>query len=103
MASAVSGSPLAQAARPRSSARQRRAGMGRRTAKARHEQDGAPRAIVSPGLGGIHPGVAKKDAKGDAKKNPNDRLICKNRKASHRFELGERFEAGLVLLGTEVK
>ncbi len=31
------------------------------------------------------------------------RVVAVNRKASHRFELGDRFEAGLVLTGTEVK
>ncbi|PKK91793.1 MAG: SsrA-binding protein [Candidatus Wallbacteria bacterium HGW-Wallbacteria-1] len=31
------------------------------------------------------------------------KVVAKNRKASHDFELLQRFEAGLVLLGTEVK
>ncbi|HEY7818634.1 MAG TPA: SsrA-binding protein, partial [Vicinamibacteria bacterium] len=31
------------------------------------------------------------------------KMIAVNRKASHDYELIERFEAGLVLLGTEVK
>ncbi|MCL2029423.1 MAG: SsrA-binding protein SmpB [Deltaproteobacteria bacterium] len=31
------------------------------------------------------------------------KIICLNRKARHDYELGERFEAGLVLTGTEVK
>lgn len=31
------------------------------------------------------------------------KIIAKNRKASHEFELLQRFEAGLVLVGTEVK
>jgi len=31
------------------------------------------------------------------------KLICQNKKARHDYELGERFEAGLVLTGTEVK
>ena len=30
-------------------------------------------------------------------------IICQNKKARHNYELGERFEAGLVLTGTEVK
>jgi SsrA-binding protein len=29
--------------------------------------------------------------------------VCRNKKASFEYELGERFEAGLVLTGTEVK
>ena len=31
------------------------------------------------------------------------KLIAQNRKAWHDFEIGEKFEAGMVLLGTEVK
>ncbi|MBI3469712.1 MAG: SsrA-binding protein SmpB [Planctomycetes bacterium] len=33
----------------------------------------------------------------------NERAICRNRRAHHEYELLERVEAGLVLLGTEVK
>ena len=31
------------------------------------------------------------------------KIICQNKKARHDYELGERYEAGLVLTGTEVK
>jgi SsrA-binding protein len=31
------------------------------------------------------------------------RVVARNRRASHDFELGDRFEAGMLLLGTEVK
>ncbi|HYA43259.1 MAG TPA: SsrA-binding protein SmpB [Syntrophobacteraceae bacterium] len=31
------------------------------------------------------------------------KIVSQNRKAFHDFEIGERFEAGIVLLGTEVK
>ncbi len=31
------------------------------------------------------------------------KLICQNKKARHEYELGDRYEAGLVLTGTEVK
>ena len=31
------------------------------------------------------------------------KIICKNKKASHDYHLGETFEAGIVLKGTEVK
>lgn len=31
------------------------------------------------------------------------KIICKNKKASHNYELGETYEAGLALQGTEVK
>ncbi len=34
---------------------------------------------------------------------PGVKLIATNRRASFDYELGERFEAGLVLLGSEVK
>jgi SsrA-binding protein len=37
------------------------------------------------------------------KKGTGDRLIAKNRRASFDYELGDKFEAGLVLVGTEVK
>jgi SsrA-binding protein len=39
---------------------------------------------------------------GKSKKQPSS-TIAQNRKARHDFELGERFEAGLVLEGWEVK
>ena len=44
-------------------------------------------------------------AKGSAKKEaPNgDRLVAQNRRASHDFELGKSFEAGLVLVGSEAR
>lgn len=44
-------------------------------------------------------------AKGSAKKAaPNgDRLVAQNRRASHEFELGKSFEAGLVLVGSEAR
>ena len=38
-----------------------------------------------------------------AKKRPQDNSICRNRKAGFRFEFVEKFECGLVLVGTEVK
>jgi SsrA-binding protein len=31
------------------------------------------------------------------------KIICQNKKARHEYELGDRYEAGLVLTGTEVK
>lgn len=42
--------------------------------------------------------MAKKDKNKEAVK-----LICQNKKARHEYELGDRYEAGLVLTGTEVK
>jgi len=38
-----------------------------------------------------------------AKKQPDDNSICRNRKAGFRFEFIEKFECGIVLVGTEVK
>ncbi|MDR1081653.1 MAG: SsrA-binding protein SmpB [Deltaproteobacteria bacterium] len=38
-----------------------------------------------------------------AKEKIRESAICRNKKASFEYELGERFEAGLVLAGTEVK
>ncbi len=37
------------------------------------------------------------------KKDPNRKVIADNRKARFEFEIGEVFEAGLQLVGTEVK
>lgn len=39
----------------------------------------------------------------DMSDTPNERLIADNRKARHDYQLFETFEAGIVLLGTEVK
>jgi SsrA-binding protein len=38
-----------------------------------------------------------------AKEKDGEKLIVRNRRASFDYELGERFEAGLVLIGSEVK
>ena len=38
-----------------------------------------------------------------AKTNPNRKVIADNRKARFDYEIGETFEAGIQLLGTEVK
>jgi len=35
--------------------------------------------------------------------DPNHRVIARNKKATHDFQILDRFEAGLVLRGTEVK
>jgi SsrA-binding protein len=37
------------------------------------------------------------------KEKPGETLIVKNRRASFDYELGERYEAGIVLMGSEVK
>ncbi len=38
-----------------------------------------------------------------ADQSERTKLIAQNKKAYHDFEIGEKFEAGIVLLGTEVK
>jgi len=38
-----------------------------------------------------------------ASETPNNKIICRNRKATFEYELFDRIEAGLVLTGTEVK
>ncbi len=38
-----------------------------------------------------------------AKTPKHDNTICRNRKATHRFEILERLECGIVLRGSEVK
>lgn len=45
-------------------------------------------------------GSADKSKSGSA---DNEKVVAENRKARHSYELVERLEAGLVLLGTEVK
>jgi SsrA-binding protein len=37
------------------------------------------------------------------KEKPGEKLIVRNRRATFDYELGERYEAGLVLIGSEVK
>ena len=37
------------------------------------------------------------------KDNPDDKVLASNRRALHEFHVDERHEAGVVLLGTEVK
>jgi SsrA-binding protein len=37
------------------------------------------------------------------KEKPGEKLIVKNRRAPFDYELGERFEAGVALIGSEVK
>lgn len=61
----------------------------------------------APSRNGIVSMAAKKatqgKGKGSSPENPNDRLIARNRKARYDFEILETFEAGMVLMGTEVK
>lgn len=42
--------------------------------------------------------MAKKDTGDD-----NIKMVCRNRKANHEYELSDRLECGIVLVGTEVK
>jgi len=46
--------------------------------------------------------MAKKGKKKDPK-TPGELLVCRNPKATARFDIDERLEAGLVLQGSEVK
>lgn len=36
-------------------------------------------------------------------KSPDEKVLASNRQALHNYNVGDRFEAGIVLLGTEVK
>ncbi|MDR0621016.1 MAG: SsrA-binding protein SmpB [Deltaproteobacteria bacterium] len=38
-----------------------------------------------------------------AKQSNEIKIVCQNKKARFEYELGDRYEAGLVLMGTEVK
>jgi SsrA-binding protein len=40
---------------------------------------------------------------GREKENPGEKLIVRNRRASYEYELGDKFEAGIALVGSEVK
>ena len=42
--------------------------------------------------------MAKKDSS-----DPTIKIVCKNRRAAHEYELTDRLECGVVLVGTEVK
>lgn len=46
---------------------------------------------------------SKSGAKKGAGEDPNHKLIARNRKARHDYEILERFETGMVLMGSEVK
>jgi hypothetical protein len=37
------------------------------------------------------------------KARPGETVVARNRRASHDYDLGDRFEAGIVLRGSEVK
>jgi SsrA-binding protein len=55
----------------------------------------------APGQGGsiaVATGTVAKE-----KEKPGEKLIARNKRASFDYELGERYEAGLALLGSEVK
>ena len=43
--------------------------------------------------------MAKTDAKGD----DTIKMVCRNRRATHEYELTDKLECGVVLVGTEVK
>lgn len=45
--------------------------------------------------------MAKKPAA--SVETPNDRVVCRNRRARHEYDLLEELECGIVLLGSEVK
>jgi SsrA-binding protein len=47
--------------------------------------------------------VARPYTCGSMARQTGEKLIVDNRRARHEYHLGDRFEAGLVLLGTEVK
>jgi len=53
------------------------------------------RVLTSSGFHALRPKLARKDA--------NLQILSDNRKAAHDYFLLERFEAGMVLTGTEVK
>ena len=42
-------------------------------------------------------------ARGDRSSEAKERDVCRNRRAFHEYEVSDRLECGLVLMGTEVK
>ena len=46
--------------------------------------------------------MAQKKKKG-SKTDPNNSIIAQNKKARHNYNIVDTYEAGMVLLGTEVK
>ena len=56
---------------------------------------GSPDIIRAP-MSATHPAKGKKDS-------PSAKIAAQNRAASYNYELLDRFEAGMVLVGTEVK
>ena len=42
-------------------------------------------------------------ARGDKSSDTKERDVCRNRRAFHEYEVSDRLECGLVLMGTEVK
>ncbi|GAB3176914.1 SsrA-binding protein SmpB [Nesterenkonia halophila] len=46
---------------------------------------------------------AKQKARNKAAKDPNNHVVATNRRARHDYHIEDRYEAGLVLAGTEVK
>ncbi|MEL6407667.1 MAG: SsrA-binding protein SmpB [Chloroflexota bacterium] len=44
-----------------------------------------------------------KKKKKESTQDPNNRIISRNRRATHDFELLETYQAGLVLMGSEIK
>ncbi len=47
--------------------------------------------------------MAKKKKNADSGKDPNNRVVTSNRRARHNFELLTMYDAGIVLMGSEVK
>jgi SsrA-binding protein len=47
--------------------------------------------------------VAIKGAQMPAKSDSKTRIVAQNRKARFNYQIGETFEAGIALTGTEVK
>ena len=56
-----------------------------------------------PGGAVYHESVARKSKKTAQTKKPRRRNLAENRTASYKYNILERFEAGMVLRGTEIK
>ncbi len=50
-----------------------------------------------------HPPMSGKTKSKKGKADFSDRLVARNRRASFNYELGESYEAGMVLIGSEVR
>lgn len=55
------------------------------------------------GSGNQHNLMASPGRKNTGKDDPNERVVCSNRKARHEYDVMDELDCGIVLVGSEVK